>query len=340
MPKLKNQRHFAEIMVANTLMRHPNAMELASNFIRDKTIFGDAWPGWCYFPMAATYAILTQGADASRAKDMLSNPEELSILTAAISWSPFKSVYRFDATVANELCTQALDGQIPVQALLHMPEPCVFIEAAVNFVDRHYDGFFAWLENDTGEGTATGMELRLLYVDRQQNAASFPVILRGTIDDSVQALTQSAANRSAFAPTINPAAIADAIRADVAAAINLVLYLCSEEPDINGEHTWRSRPRDATKPLKAAVKWDVGLRVGNAIRRYKNEQAQKEVEEEKIRKRESRAAPRPHIRRAHWHHFWRGPKDGQRELILHWLPPVPVKTEWEQEQPVVIRPTK
>ena len=44
------------------------------------------------------------------------------------------------------------------------------------------------------------------------------------------------------------------------------------------------------------------------------------------------ASPRPHIRRAPWHAFWTGAmakpaqmQPTKRELILHWLPPIPVK---------------
>ncbi|EMO24671.1 hypothetical protein LEP1GSC170_1243 [Leptospira interrogans serovar Bataviae str. HAI135] len=34
----------------------------------------------------------------------------------------------------------------------------------------------------------------------------------------------------------------------------------------------------------------------------------------------------PHIRRAHWHHFWAGSNE-ERKLILRWLPPIPVNFE-------------
>jgi hypothetical protein len=35
----------------------------------------------------------------------------------------------------------------------------------------------------------------------------------------------------------------------------------------------------------------------------------------------------PHVRAAHWHHFWKGPRDGARELVLRWLPPILVKMD-------------
>ncbi|MCD8491987.1 MAG: hypothetical protein LRY51_08830, partial [Geovibrio sp.] len=36
---------------------------------------------------------------------------------------------------------------------------------------------------------------------------------------------------------------------------------------------------------------------------------------------------RPHLRRAHWHGYWTGPRDGEQSFILKWLPPVFVDSE-------------
>jgi hypothetical protein len=36
---------------------------------------------------------------------------------------------------------------------------------------------------------------------------------------------------------------------------------------------------------------------------------------------------RPHIRRAHWHTFRRGPRDGEQTRVIRWLPPIPVNVD-------------
>lgn len=38
------------------------------------------------------------------------------------------------------------------------------------------------------------------------------------------------------------------------------------------------------------------------------------------------AGPRPHVRRAHWHGFWSGPRksEKQRTFSVQWLPPIAV----------------
>lgn len=33
----------------------------------------------------------------------------------------------------------------------------------------------------------------------------------------------------------------------------------------------------------------------------------------------------PHLRRAHWHGYWKGPKDGQQRFIYRWIPPTFVR---------------
>ena len=38
----------------------------------------------------------------------------------------------------------------------------------------------------------------------------------------------------------------------------------------------------------------------------------------------ARPRPRPHWRRAHWHSYWTGPRDGERIARLKWIPPIPV----------------
>ena len=44
---------------------------------------------------------------------------------------------------------------------------------------------------------------------------------------------------------------------------------------------------------------------------------------------------RPHIRRAHWAHFWAGKLDGSevRRLILKWLAPLYINAKGEKEIP-------
>jgi DNA-binding XRE family transcriptional regulator len=53
----------------------------------------------------------------------------------------------------------------------------------------------------------------------------------------------------------------------------------------------------------------------------------------------NRSSPVPHIRRAHWHSFWLGPRTNvvERRLALRWLPPIPVALSTPEELVPAIR---
>ena len=47
----------------------------------------------------------------------------------------------------------------------------------------------------------------------------------------------------------------------------------------------------------------------------------------------------PHLRRAHWHHFWAGSESrDDRHLRLHWVSPIRVNTDLPAELMTVVRP--
>ena len=89
---------------------------------------------------------------------------------------------------------------------------------------------------------------------------------------------------------------------------------------------------DAPKDPKI---WDVGERVAKAIRKFNAD-----VRPTETSSGNTHASPRPHIRRAHYHTFLTGPKDGERSRVVHWIPPLPIGIKWDEETqtPIVIHP--
>lgn len=79
--------------------------------------------------------------------------------------------------------------------------------------------------------------------------------------------------------------------------------------------------------------WDVGVRVGAAIRQQKIRKQSEWPE----RNQGEHNSPRPHVRRGHWHHFWTGPKTQpeERKLILKWLSPMTVAAN-PDDAPIVL----
>lgn len=83
--------------------------------------------------------------------------------------------------------------------------------------------------------------------------------------------------------------------------------------------------------------WDVGVRVSNAIRNYKNHERSAEKEMPSVQG--AHSSPRPHVRAAHWHTFWVGTRSAKfpdRKPIIRWLPPIPIGMDWRRELPTNI----
>lgn len=115
----------------------------------------------------------------------------------------------------------------------------------------------------------------------------------------------------------------------VTSLISLVLYLCSANRDLRDSRGSELQPRKpkltktkkglrAFPPDRVSV-WEVGYRIGAALRKAVAASRDKSGDG-------THASPIPHVRKAHWHSFWTGPKDDpeQRRLVLKWLPPIPV----------------
>jgi hypothetical protein len=326
--KLHPAAQFCKKIIASV----PGCEERSAAFRAGRSSFSEKdWPHWCDFPMAATYAILTDGAPIDIASTVLvqRGVKKLPELTAALIWQKSKTIYSFDSELASALLAQPLDGEIPGEALERLPHSCVYIETPIVVDNAIAQRFFAWLEWDIN---AQFKELRLLYLLNNGETFSWPVPIVGTLDKAISELAASAAFRASTQPqSVIAAAKSDAhIAVDtVLGSINLVLYLCSDEPDMQGELTGRTYHANGMAKRPAVI--PVGTRIGAALRQTYQESGKQSGKQH--------STPVPHIRRAHWHHYWTGAKKGERNLILKWLPPIPVNVGSE-EAPSVIHKVK
>lgn len=98
-------------------------------------------------------------------------------------------------------------------------------------------------------------------------------------------------------------------------------------------------------PASKPTTWDVGVRMGAALRSANDQSQGQNVQSERL----GQEVKRPHMRRAHWHTFLTGPKktkDGedippaQRTRVLRWIPPIAVNIKDKEDLeslPSVIR---
>jgi len=98
---------------------------------------------------------------------------------------------------------------------------------------------------------------------------------------------------------------------------NGVAYICSKNADIVPSYKPNGKLKRNNAKRRSYATWhDVGYRIGSELRAYERVKFE--------RKQHQGGTKRPHMRRAHWHHYWTGPRDGDRELVLKWLAPTMV----------------
>lgn len=290
--------------------QYPNAWKQVNTFRQSKGKDLPDWPSWCFLPMAATYAIVSEGGamPPNRIGDV-------ARLSALIAWRYTQGIYQFEPTVYEAISSTTAKGDLPVEVLHRLPEWGMYIETPG--LDDAY-GFFVHLEFDINTKRT---ELRLL-IDSEESL--YPIILHmgdHTVTEAIDRAISEGAKQGGINKYNWPFEKMVEHQSKIAHhCISLLLYLCSEEPDIARiEHELPQRPK-AKKvkgewklfPPKKPKTWKIGEKVAQQLKAVYSEPTG-----------ETRNGPAPHIRRAHWHGYWTGAKAGQdRKFIYKWLPPL------------------
>lgn len=295
----------------------------------DQTVW---WPDYCRLPVNATVTYLQKtGMEPKQAAVMASE------LTACWLWRSSRVMYCFDPALAEVLAGQAMESDdtdvLPAQLLLHPPHPIVYIRTPGLL--EQVDGFFYWVDYDI---LRKGAALRVQWV-REDMGRSFGqamhispgATLRECVWDTIKASRENLGEPAVV--EVRPVA---EMAGPLLSALQLVLYLAAENSEVSEELGAAFSPAQ-TGPGGKVVSlgdWDrevktyrVGGRVGAAIRRAKREEPDREAADGGRR--------RPHSRRGHWHHYWTGPRNGERTLILKWTAPTFIHAEGGEERNVV-----
>lgn len=300
------------------------------------------WADWCYIPIAGTQAIVAE--DAGIDVMMLSTiyparVADAARLAALAAWRVTQGIYRFDPAVYDAVRETPVSGDVPADILYRLPEWCLYVETPGMQIDgEQLHGFFAHLEDD---GKAKRTELRLL-LDTETRLE--PAVLHlGTwpLAESIERMRAEAERQAALRGLAMPSldGTVEIVRPVVEPIVSLMLFLCSQAQEI-GDGTRRPanpRPKRVRGewrlfPADRATTWDVGVRLGAALRRA--------YQAEETGAGGTHAGPRPHIRRAHWHTYWSGPRDGARRADLRWMPPIAVGVDEVDQLPAVVRPVR
>lgn len=318
---------FAQLQEKYLLERYPRLDEFIPRMMGMKDDPETTYPDWCYLPMSASYAIVTNGADVGIAQRYMGNigMSDFHIMSAIIPWRVGRPVYRFDDALAEELMqTEADEDDVPADVLKSLPFPCVCIEHPQGLPEC--ECLYAFLEYDYRYKDTIELRMHYAYADEMvglylQWTPNRPSLNRVMMMDDLRNSKHANApeNFGHFGECY------DIVRKHV----NLVLYLCSNEPDIK-----RSSPiprvRGADNRQKIAAypdKIDVGTYIGAAIRTARAESRANGVPSG------SSTQKRPHVRRAHWHLYWTG--EGRATPSVKWIMPVFVHSEQNADGAVI-----
>jgi hypothetical protein len=302
----------------------PNVWTLVREIFGRRGKGDPRWPEWCFIPLSGWCEVISGLFPRGF-------PEQAGYLASRLAaigtWRYSQGIYRFDSEVYAALTRTVIEKEMPSDVFLRLPEWCVYIESpGQKFAGSSVYGFWAHLEADTPHG---GPEMRFLF---DSESGLLPFIFRlgpWSIRDAIKrelmpSIINKVANKLGI-PIPFLEDIAEVGAAELQPYLSLVLYLCSEQPEVTDrKEAGPSRPQP--KRVKGEWKlfppnqpriWPIGIQTGEQLRRVRTDS-------------NGTANGRtvsPHIRRAHWHGIWTGPRNGERKFKFNWFPPIMVAGE-------------
>lgn len=316
---MKIEKKLTELLTKTT-KQFPNAWAMAEALRVDgKDI---AWDSFCFVPLAGWFHIVnkTSNIEENTASESVA-ANTLSILGA---WRYSQSIYDINRELAKELIGTNFTGNIPTEVLYKIPEWCVYIKTYdYSFSGLLIEGFFAQIQNTIGVGKLQAKEIIFLLKEKDSDL-TIPLSLplgegnNLTLIESIR-LGYGRANGIDLDDNLWKERVKN-LQEQVAPLLNLLLYVCSEgveyqtvERPTMPKHKNTRRYGKRLYPAKAPRVWKLGQTTGNAL----SEARERSIGTE-------RKGVRPHIRRAHWHTFYAGKRDQEREVRIKWIPPTPV----------------
>lgn len=312
------------------------------------------WPDWCWAPLAGAHAVITHHApEEVKRSDPLAPLPDTGGLGAVAAWRSTQGIYRFDRTLFDEVFDAQLTGKLPCEVLKRLPEWCCYIEMPVPHVigEDKLRGFFVHLEYDVTERA----EILRFALDLEGHEYLRPLMvhLADTMEEGLERTLRH--YRKGIIRRYNGLIEAEYVKnmlesgrwdqdAELLRSLTSVaVFLCCEENDVPAPAPRPPRFAKTKKgrvivptPSKGPKVYECGYRIGAALR-WATEQREKEAYDGPPTGRTVEG----HVRRAHYHHFWRGSRKpgGERELVLKFLSPILVNLK-DVPQIATIRPVR
>jgi len=287
------------------------------------------WPDWSFLP-----AMIYEAENTPDIADLPTRRGSYPEVAALGAWRQTQGVYAFDDALLQSLWNTPLE-KLPVELLYHLPEFSVLVilpDGAFSGVG----GVMAAMCQIQSIGSYPSITVLLLG---GPGSGHFTIPLMPRLDDSIDfikiALSNPELAKKTYGVVLDVAGavegsrgyVADILTHDrdsIAGLLSVLLYLCSEEPEIS-----RQPPKpQATPTKKTGLRWfpppkptvvEVGYKIGAKLRLARHPDT---LSQSEIALRSSREVM-PHWRRAHYHLYWVGPRGNQTPKV-RWLAPIPV----------------
>lgn len=333
--------------IDNLLHRLKNFSQLGSFVDCMRAIKGktpeDEWADWCFLPYEIWLAMAAQFSSVPKEQAIIA-----SFLNTFGTWRYSQGIYRFDQDFYTAIADSDFSGNLPSEVLLRLPEWCVYIETPkLRYVDAEIDGFFAYLDDDRRNHQ---IKLHLTLIEHDSSSPTelltFPIQLGNwSVEEAYKRFVHSTLQymKSAQVSAAQIYKIDSAFSATelesiaiIKKMISLLLYLCTDAPDLSNRTEPEQLPRfPQPKEVKGGVRYfpaektriyDVGLSLGQKLRQAL----------ERMPSAPTGQHVRSHLRRGHWQGYWHGPRNSSvpdaRKCIPHWIHPLFVRGGADQNE--------
>lgn len=242
-------------------------------------------------------------------------------------WKRNKQCYVFDRDFVAELADTDTHFVVPYDIFDRMPHKSVYLDYSANeelCEAINVDGVLVQVEGVRSNDGQNEDWVFLILAYRNGCCVYtvtqiIPNVKGGNdinIDDVISAITT---NRRLIEEK-GEAVFRSGARAFFSLVVQSVMYLCSYEPDIRESAASKQQYRKAKKTAKNKAQLperehEVGERFGEAFRKWTRGTLGRSHEGTG-----TGSKKRPHLRRAHWHRFWKGKRNSdERELIVRWV---------------------
>lgn len=251
------------------------------------------------------------------------------------AWRNSLDIYKIDPEIFEEMIKSPIPKDTPCEVFKRLPNFCVYVEMPrptkfnellmgnLNHLDKSFivNGFWAYLGIEPNLHGNKNIQLNIC-LDYSSD------IVQGNFDFLSmvikEGLTVEEATELVFKQYDGNIETAKQDQRALFALLPILLWLCAEQPDITNikdepvTHEQLQQPKGSIHkktglfvPPNSPTYYNLGKRLGGEIRQYQELIKQDEKDR-------PTASKRPHIRKGHWHGYWKG-TTGNKVFTPKWL---------------------